>query len=198
MTLKNTPYLVVLHGLNSTCNSFNYILSELEHPSDRILKINYASHQSLIKSVFAITAQLSYTEDIILIGHSLGGVLAMILAHAGSHRVKKVITISSPLGGSKAAIFAQWIMKDVDVLRDITPYSPLIKLIEHTQAPCPVLSIISTSGGLHGAKEPNDSIVTVASQKALLYAKHVQIEANHFEILLMNETVQAVRDFIET
>jgi pimeloyl-ACP methyl ester carboxylesterase len=183
-----------IHGLNSSHHSFAYLANELGVP---LKAINYDSYQPLAKSVEQVARQLPKNEPIILVGHSLGGVIAMLVAHAGTHDVKRVVTISSPLGGSKAAVYARWVVSGLQVLGDITPHSVFMKLIEAEAAPCPVLSIISTGGSLPTSNEPNDSVVTVASQKALKYAKKVEIKANHFEVLMMDKTVEALRKFIE-
>lgn len=186
--------IAYLHGLNSSHFSFAYLSKELG--AKQLAKINYTSHQPLLESVQEVAAQLPKNEPLILVGHSLGGVIAMLIAHAGTHDIEKVVTISSPLGGSKAAVYARWLVTGVRVLGDITPNSIYMKLIESSSAPCPVLSIISTGGGI-SSHEPNDSIVTVASQRALSYARKVEVRANHFEILLVDKTVEAVRKFIE-
>lgn len=188
--LMNT---IFIHGLNSSHLSFSHVIKELgagNYPA------SYQSRQSLHLSVKEVLLQIPKKEPVILVGHSLGGVIAMNIAHSKLRNVKKVITISSPLGGSKAAIFAQWLMRDVHVLKDIVPTScyikPLIKLAE----PCPVLSIYSTSGSLPASFEDNDSVVTVSSQKALPYARHVEVKANHFEVLLHPDTITLIRNFV--
>jgi pimeloyl-ACP methyl ester carboxylesterase len=187
------PSVHFIHGLNSSHHSFAYLAKELGLKA----KIDYESHQALTDSVLQVAKQLPKNEPIILVGHSLGGVIAMLIAHAKTHDIQKVVTISSPLAGSKAAAFARWIVSGLKVLGDITPSSVAMKLIEAEKAPCPVLSIISTGGGLSTAGEPNDSVVTVASQRALPYAKKVEVKANHFEILMHDKVIDAVRKFIQ-
>ena len=183
-----------IHGLNSSSYSFAYISKELD-PLNKT-RINYNSCQSLTESVIQVAKQLPRNEEIILVGHSLGGVIALLIAQAGNHTIKKVCTISAPLGGSKAAVFARWFAK-IPVLNDITPRAPLIRLLSTKEAPCPVLSIVSTGGGLATSPEPNDSVVTVASQRAVPYSKKVEIKANHFEVLMRDEVVQHIRKFTQ-
>jgi pimeloyl-ACP methyl ester carboxylesterase len=182
-----------IHGLNSSHHSFAYISKEL---GGSVLSINYNSYQPLDKSIVQVAMQLPTNEPIILVGHSLGGVIAMRIAAVGMHNIQKVVTISSPLGGSRAALFAS-MLSGLPVLRDIVPGSVHIKAIAKMPAPCPVLSIITTGGLPMPASAPNDSVVTVASQMALTFAEKVEIKASHFEVLLHDETVNAIRDFIK-
>ena len=178
-----------IHGLNSSHFSFSYIADNLEVP---LGKINYDSQQRLGGSILQVIKQLP-SGPIILVGHSLGGVIAMNIAHMGVKDVQSVVTISSPLGGSKAAVYARWVVTGLPILSDITPGGQYIKYLRETDLPCPVLSICSTGGSLPTSTEPNDSVVTVASQKVLADAKKIEIKANHFEVLMHPKTVSALK-----
>jgi len=182
-----------IHGLNQTHLSFAFMAPEV---GGEYLYVNYNSHQHLADSVKEVAKQLPAQEEVVLVGHSLGGVIALLIAHARTHSVNKVVTVSSPLGGSKAAAVARWVVTGVQVLGDITPTSTFMKLLETPNEPCPVLSIISTSGSILNT-EPNDGIVTVASQRALPYGKKVEIRANHFEVLMHEKTFEVVRKFVQ-
>lgn len=120
----------------------------------------------------------------------------MNIAIQGAHDINRVITISSPLGGSKSAAFLQFFARQMDVVADITPHSTFIKSLQG-KAPCPVLSIISTAGHLPVSQEPNDGVVAIESQNALSSAKKIAISANHFEVLAHEKTVEAVSKFIK-
>jgi pimeloyl-ACP methyl ester carboxylesterase len=185
--------VIFIHGLNSSYLSFSYLVKELGAGN---YTASYKSRQSLNLSIEEILLQIPKKEAVVLVGHSLGGIIAMNIAHMKIRNITKVITISSPLSGSKAAIFAQWLLRDVHVLKDIVPSSHYIKSLAQLSSPCPVLSIYSTGGSLPAPLEANDSIVTVSSQKSLLYARHAEVKANHFEVLLHPDTTTLIRDFI--
>jgi len=187
--------LCYVHGLNSSKSSFAYIAKGLGGAEP---KINYTSYQPLHQSVAQVSKMLPKHEPITLIGHSLGGVIATMIALNGAHDVKKIVTISTPFGGSKFAYWARWLIAGLPVLHDLTPTSPVIKTFASQKTPCPLLSIISTGGKLPWSSEPNDTIVTVASQLALNYGKKVEVKANHFEVLMHERTVEAIRKFLHT
>lgn len=186
--------LCFIHGLNSSHHSFAYMAKELGSAS----KIDYKSIQPLAESVVQVTKQLPKKGPIVLIGHSLGGVIAMQVALAGTHDIQKVVTISSPLGGSRFASYMRWLASGMPVLNDITPSSEAMRLFQRTQPACPVLSIVSMTGHLPMVSaEPNDSVVAISSQRALPYAKKIEVKANHFEVLMHDKTIETVRKFAQ-
>lgn len=185
-----------IHGLNSSGRSFNYVTSQLGQENDII--VNYQSRQPLEDSVQQVLKALPKKEPVILVGHSLGGVIAVLIAGRKLANVEKVVTISSPIGGSKFAAWARWVVSGIPLLGDITPHSKHILEIQKMKLEMPALSIITTAGSLPTSTEPNDSVVSVASQKTLTGAKKVEISANHFEILLHEKLIEHLRKFIES
>jgi hypothetical protein len=111
-------------------------------------------------------------------------------------RVDHLVTVSAPFGGSKAATAIRWLPGHPKVMHDITPTASKIEQISRLKLKTPTLCIISTGGSLPITNEPNDSIVTVASQKALPFGKKVEIKANHFEVLMHEKVVQLIDSFI--
>lgn len=182
-----------IHGLNQSSHSFNFIRHQL--PAHEAVVIDYNSHQPLRDSMLEVRKKLPKGEFAI-VGHSLGGILAVLMAAEHADRAKSVVTISSPLGGSKAASSLKWIPGHPKIIEDITPTSPKIELISQLKLTVPTMSIISTAGALPIAREPNDGIVTVASQKALSFGKKHEVKANHFEVLLHDKTVKFINDFL--
>jgi pimeloyl-ACP methyl ester carboxylesterase len=169
-------------------------LSE-DGPNGDVL-IDYQSRQPIEDSVRQVLRFIPKDEPIALVGHSLGGVIAALIALRGYANVSKLVTISAPLGGSRFAAFARWVASGIPLLNDITTSSPAILELQNRKIVPPVLSIISTGGSLPTSNEPNDSVVSVSSQRALSYAKKVEINANHFEILLHERTIDQLRKFL--
>lgn len=182
--------IAYIHGLNSSPRSFEYLLKVL--PEHNIIRVSYNSHQPLIDSINQVVKQLPKTGELSLVGHSLGGLIASLIA-TDYDPVTGLVTISSPLGGSRAAVVMKWLPGHPQVLEDITPSSRHIQLLQMSPPKVPTLSICSTGGHLPTTSEPNDSVVTVASQKALKVGKKVEIKVNHFEILMHDKTAEHLR-----
>jgi pimeloyl-ACP methyl ester carboxylesterase len=182
-----------IHGFNQSPHSFNYL--RLLLPTHDAVALSYKSHQPLRDSMQEVRDRLPKGE-FALVGHSLGGVLAVLMTAEHADRVTKVVTISSPLGGSKAASSLRWIPGHPKIVEDITPSSPKIELISQLKLSVPTLSLVSTAGGLTLSPEPNDGIVTVDSQRALKFGRKVEIKANHFEILMFERTAKLIEGFL--
>lgn len=157
--------------------------------------IDYNSHQSLRDSMQEVRSKLP-KGNFSIVSHSLGGILAVLMAAEHVDRVEKVATISSPFGGSKAALALRWMPGHPRIFEDITPTSPKIELISQLKLKIPTINVISTSGSLPLSREPNDGIVTVSSQKALPFGKKYEVKANHFEVLMHERTVKLLNDFL--
>lgn len=197
MTNKLPAYsnttIVWIHGLNASHHSFGYLIQVLpEH--DHVL-VDYNSHQSLSKSLDQVRAKLPKGQ-LILAGHSLGGVIAVLLAAEDPNRVKRLVTISSPFRGSRAAAALHWFPGSLPILADITPRGAFSAKITSLQLEVPTLNIISTGGHLPTSLEPNDSVVSISSQQALKFGKKVEIKLNHFEVLMSEKTADLISDFI--
>lgn len=185
--------IAYIHGFNSSSRSFAFVVDQL--PKHSPIIINYDSHKALDESIAAITKQLPKTPTI-LVGHSLGGVIAAIIAAQRPESISKLAIISAPIGGSKAAATLRWIPGHPKILHDITPNSKHVRILSSMKLSMPTLSIISTGGNLVTLGEPNDSIVTVASQRALGFGKKVEVKANHFEVLMHEKTVKHLEEFL--
>ena len=157
-----TPTICLIHGLNSSALSFTYLDAHLKLNGFKTLCIEYESHQPLKASIKEVYSKLPL-GPIVLIGHSLGGIIALNISYEVD--TQKVITISAPLAGSKAATIMQW-FSTTPVISDITPSSPEITSLRR-EPTCEVLSIVSTAGHLASSGAPNDSVVSLASQSAI-------------------------------
>ncbi len=188
--MKTVAYI---HGLNSSHRSFAYLTQNL--PQHNIIKINYKSHQPLADSILEVRKQIP-KGPVTLIGHSLGGVISTLLVSDDPGRFESLVTISSPIGGSRAANYMRWMPGHPAILEHITPTSSYIRQLSTFQTEIPTLSIISTGGHLPTSNEANDSVVTVMSQKALLFGKKIEVKANHFEVLMHEKTLEAINKHI--
>lgn len=185
-------HVVYLHGLGQTHRSFNYLLTFLPEHNHKL--IDYDSQQPLEDSIEQVRKHLPKGE-LILVGHSLGGVISVILA-ADNEQIKRLVTISSPIAGSKMANALRWLPGSMPIISDIVPRGKYIIRAGNLMLSIPTLSIISTGGHLPASVEPNDGVVSIESQRGLQFGKKVEVNTNHFEILQHEKTVKHLTDFI--
>lgn len=197
MSLVGEPCIFYIHGANSTPLAFRAIKNSL--PFHRDIDIEYDHSRSVTNVVDALVAQInSLGQDVSLVGHSLGGVIALAVARDCKH-VKRIVTMSSPFGGSKLASLLRWIYP-THLYDDIHPFSTLMTSVIRHDVPdhTKVLSIVTTGGQTNLFSEDNDGVVTVASQTSLKKPTYIRLSVNHFEVLLASETSDMIHGFLFT
>ncbi|RYD62074.1 MAG: alpha/beta fold hydrolase [Verrucomicrobiaceae bacterium] len=178
-----------IHGASSTARSFNYIKSEL--PVHEFEDIEYTHAHPVTRVVDAVVARLeSSPVPVTLIGHSLGGVIA-VAASQRSQNVRNVVTMASPFGGSQVASLMRWISPS-QLLDDIHPHSPLIRAVKRAKNRVHIMSIVTTGGGISLISGENDGVVTTESQTSILGPVYLRVPVNHFEVLLCRESVELI------
>ena len=191
----HTPTIWYVHGANSTPKSFNYIRDQL--PRHVPVDIVYAHNEPLFRVVDRLVARvatLEGTAPISVIGHSLGGVVALALAQRSS-RVEKVATIAAPFGGSNVAALMRW-LTPCQLFEDIHPSASVISAVSRAAPVRNCLSIVTTAGGTTLMPEENDGVVSVSSQTSIKGPLYYKTACNHFECLLSDEVVDLLKDFI--
>lgn len=188
--------IAFIHGLNCTGKIFTHVRSSL--PEHEAIIVDYDSSQSIESSLQTVIETIDTTDPIWVVGHSLGGILGYLLAlrKGNALNIKGVISISTPFGGSGTAGILKWFFYKMEVLRDLTPGSPIIKEVTTQKTKTPFISVISVEGNLPFISGENDGIVTLESQRASLAKRKIDVRANHFEVMQDERTVSTVRDFI--
>lgn len=126
--------IVFVHGRNSNNRQFKRVIEHLENQSERDLQSSSvtmsAKKYQLLTVDLGQTAYTTFKEDadtlasiiqsitipIMLIGVSKGGVTCMELASRGDDRIKSVLTISSPLKGTKAVLPFEYLPESYGVV----------------------------------------------------------------------------------
>jgi pimeloyl-ACP methyl ester carboxylesterase len=188
------PSIVFLHGLNCTSKIFSFLHSQLPHHTP--IFVDYTSQQPLEDSYLQVLCKLSHRKPITVIGHSLGGVLGYMLATRSRLKITNLVTISSPFGGSQVAGLLKWFYPDFKILKDITPNSKVIREISEYAPKCPFLSLVSVRGHMPFISEPNDGVVSIASQTCVMPTKRVELDSNHFEAMQDMRAVEAIKEFL--
>lgn len=191
--MAKTPHIVFIHGLNCSGKIFTHLQHKL--PKHRSTMIDYNSGLSVEDSLQTALEELP-DEPFSIVSHSLGGIIGHLIAGRTDVPLEKLVTISTPFGGSDVAGKLKWFYPSWKVFRDLAPGSSILKECKKASLVHPFLSIVSISGNLPLISGENDGVVSVASQRAIAATKRVDIAANHFEVVQDAHTISEVKKFI--
>jgi pimeloyl-ACP methyl ester carboxylesterase len=189
---------VLIHGAYASKNSFNYLKTQL--PVDDEMYISYNAENDLINTIQTIKKKIEKNggdEPIDLIGHSLGGVISVVLYHIGLKNVRSIITMSAPFGGITNNILMKfWFPKSIygEFHKLEREYSHLLS----RSIKVPYLFYVTTQGSNPlFLGEKNDGVVTVVSQKSIPNVKYSEVSTNHYEILMSEPVCADIRNFLK-
>ena len=185
--------LVYIHGASATSDSFNYIRSKLGNGID----INYDSSNGFENNLKVMQLQLEDVDDITFIAHSLGGIYALHLANIIPTQVLGAVTLSTPYGGAEVADYAQYFLPFSRLMRDIGPSSWVMKHAGKTRLQHPWTNIVTVKGQSPFMLAPNDGVVTIDSQKAHKEMELVEVDFNHYEVVLSDVVINIIRERIK-
>ena len=185
--------LVYIHGASATSESFNYIRSKL---GDGI-SINYDSRNGFENNLSDMLEQLSDVKDIAFVAHSLGGIYSLHIANAIPNQVKGAVTLSTPYGGAEVADFAKFFLPFSRLMRDIGPSSWAMKQANNIKIQHPWTNIVTVKGQSPFMHEPNDGVVTIASQKHHADMELIEIDYNHYEVVLSDSVVKIIKERVK-
>lgn len=188
-----TP-LIYIHGANATARSFNFIRRVVARPASCL---EYSCEAPLEFNIDRAAATLAQKgEPVDIIAHSLGGVVALGVESLGVP-VRRMVTLATPFGGSTTADYLRFLYPGERLYRDISSTNPTLARLRGHKPRAALLSFITTAGGAPLFREPNDGVVSVASQRALPWGEKIEVEVNHFECLLDEWIGQTARSFLE-
>jgi pimeloyl-ACP methyl ester carboxylesterase len=182
--------LVYIHGANATSESFNYIKSKLGTG----INVDYDSRNGFENNLKDMQAVLQDHKDLVFVAHSLGGIYSLHLANSMPFAVKGAITLSTPYGGAEVADYAQYFLPFSRLMRDIGPSSWVMKQASKIKIQHPWTNIVTVKGQSPFMHEPNDGVVTIASQKHHEDMELVEVACNHYEVVLSDVVVKLVKE----
>ncbi len=185
--------LVYIHGASATSESFNYIRSKI---GDGI-SVNYDSRNGFENNLAAIKEQIGQTKDVFFIAHSLGGIYSLHLANAIPKQVLGAVTLSTPYGGAEVAEFAQFFLPFSRLMRDIGPSSWAMKEARKIKIQHPWTNVVTVKGQSPFIIEPNDGVVTIASQRHHADMELLEVDCNHYEVVLSDQVVGLVKERVK-
>lgn len=184
--------IVYIHGAFSTGMSFQRIKENL--PRHKLEIVEYSVDEPLVNVIDKVDAIIKKMGPVAIVAHSLGGIIAVSVA-SGNDNVKSIVTLSTPFLGSKAAATIIW-FNPHELYRSMDPNSRVIRNIHSSKLNCRIRSIITTSGDNPMIPEPNDGVVTRSSQMALSSCEQILLPLNHFEVLLSDDTINLIKEFL--
>jgi len=185
--------LVYIHGASATSESFNYIRSKLGEGID----INYDSRNGFENNLADIMAQLKNVTDMAFVAHSLGGIYSLHIANAMPKQVVGAVTLSTPYGGAEVADYAKFFLPFSRLMRDIGPSSWAFKQAKDIKIQHPWTNVVTVKGQSPFMLAHNDGVVTVASQKHHEDMELVEVDYNHYEVVLAEPVVDIIKERIK-
>jgi esterase/lipase len=182
--------LVYIHGANATSESFNYIKIKLGTGLD----LSYDSRNGFENNLKDMQSTLHAYKDIVFVAHSLGGIYSLHLANTMPMSVKGAVTLSTPYGGAEVADYAQYFLPFSRLMRDIGPSSWVMKQASKIKIQHPWTNIVTVKGQSAFMHEPNDGVVTIASQKHHDDMELVEVDYNHYEVVLSDVVVKLIKE----
>lgn len=182
--MRKSPPFLFIHGANSTRRSFGYIRQVMRTRHTPHF-FEYDTHVQCVKNIEACQRMVDEIKPHVIIGHSLGGVMA---AHMKTDARR--VSIASPFGGSA---IANWLPMYSQLMRDVATTSPIICALRRMEfAEDKFLSIVAN--GLDGGGF--DGVVSVTSQKTLKGPDYRMFDLNHAEVLLDEFIVSVIDDWL--
>jgi pimeloyl-ACP methyl ester carboxylesterase len=185
--------LVYIHGANATSESFNYIKNKLGTGID----IDYDSRNGFENNLMDMKTRLKDVNNIAFVAHSLGGIYSLHIANSIPEQVVGAVTLSTPYGGAEVADYAQYFLPFSRLMRDIGPSSWVMQQASRIKIQHPWTNIVTVRGQSPFMHEPNDGVVTIASQKHYEDMELVEVDYNHYEVVLSDEVVKLVKERVK-
>jgi pimeloyl-ACP methyl ester carboxylesterase len=185
--------LVYIHGASATSESFNYIRSKLGEGID----INYDSRNGFENNLNDMLARLADVRDMAFVAHSLGGIYSLHIANTLPKQVLGAVTLSTPYGGAEVADYAKYFLPFSRLMRDIGPNSWAFKQAEKIKIQHPWTNVVTVKGQSPFMLAHNDGVVTVASQKHHEDMELIEVDYNHYEVVLAEPVVKIIKERIK-
>ena len=133
--------IIFIHGANSTRQSFSY-LTQLVTPGHH--EFYEYETGTPVEEIVTNLIKLIGDRQVILVGHSLGGIIATLASQQIPEKVKKLVTLSTPFLGSKSADYLKWVIPHYLLFRQISTKNPILKRLKETGATVPTLNFATT------------------------------------------------------
>jgi len=182
--------LVYIHGASATSDSFNFIRSKIGKGID----INYDSRNGFKNNLEEMIEQLKDVQNMAFIAHSLGGIYALHIANAMPEQVLGAVTLSTPYGGAEVAEYAKYFLPFSRLMRDIGPNSWAFEQADKIKIQHSWTNVVTVKGQSPFMLAHNDGVVTIDSQKHHIDMELVEVDYNHYEVVLAEPVVKIIKE----
>jgi hypothetical protein len=112
-------------------------------------------------------------------------------------QVLGAVTLSTPYGGAEVADYAQYFLPFSRLMRDIGPSSWSMRQADRIKIQHPWTNIVTVKGQSPFMLASNDGVVTIASQKHHADMELVEVDYNHYEVVLSDIVVGLIQERIK-
>lgn len=195
------PKVIYLHGANASPDNFNYF------------KVMCGEHDSIApvydmeEDPFDVVDQLNRKagntfegEQLIIVGHSFGGLIGAWYSAINPSRVKHLVTIATPWQGTPVARIFGYFFRNSNMFKNTRPGANVLALLQQKEFNGNHTNIVCTGSGNPVAgmgSHANDGMVGVDSQCStppmFTNSQNVYIEAGHSGVLLNNTVTDLLR-----
>jgi len=183
--------ILAIHGAFSTPTIFNYAKTKIKGYDWQMF--DYSADINDFERV-CDAAIYSIEEPVHVIGHSMGGMIALFLG--GHHLVRSITTIASPLDGLDVSMIQQYMSRSSFII-ELSKNGRLVNNLHRAGYPMPVQHIITTRGFNPYMFEENDGVVSLTSQRGWSAGTVHEIAANHAEIMQHDDCIKKIKIFLE-
>lgn len=193
--MDKKPTLVYIHGATATSLSFSYIKQQFNY--DEVL-IDYDCTNGFYRNLDEMSEQLSEKSSLFFVGHSLGGIYALHLANKFPEKTLGGVTLSTPYGGSKEAAYLKLLFPFSRLLREVSPCGKPIADLNKMEVPKLWANVVTKKDNGLWRTEPNDGIVTQASMRHRSDMELIDLDVNHYEVVLSPKSVDIISQRINS
>lgn len=190
--------IVYIHGASATAESFTHIRQFVrDYVEEPDVMLEYDSGDGFEYNLSQMKGKLDDAERLFFVSHSLGGIYSFYLANYYKETTKGGVSLSTPYGGSEQADFARYFLPFNQLMRDVGTMSQPMRDVRHLDAPPNWTQVVTTVGQSPWIHEPNDGVVTLKSMRSRKDVELVEMELNHYEVVISDKVVELILDRIK-
>ena len=184
--------IVYIHGATASERSFAFIQQSLRTKNP--IYLNYEKDTTAKDNLSAMKIELlKHVDDpVYVIAHSMGGLYATYLQEEYSN-IQGVVSLATPFNGSEIAMWGAMLNPNYQLFQDITTHSEFIRHSRKIDITVPWLQVVTTVGDVPWISGRNDGIVTYSSMTCRDDVEYIELDRNHYEVVLSKRVVDIIK-----